>query len=82
MRYNIFFIFIPGNTCPALNPPNHGSVLMPCIKLFGSTCVSKCSKGYYMQGSKTSECKMVTSKTKWVPDNATCQGAVFYSEID
>lgn len=68
---------ISGKPCPNLAPPTHGSLLIPCIQLFGSSCVAKCGKGFYLVGSKFSECVMKEEKTTWLPNNATCNGMTF-----
>ncbi|XP_057308791.1 uncharacterized protein LOC130647080 [Hydractinia symbiolongicarpus] len=58
--------------CPSFNGPTHGAVIMPCLERFGSTCLTKCSKGYYMKGSSLNSCVVENGKTSWSPNNASC----------
>ena len=61
-------------TCPTFLPPKYGSVLLPCIELFGSSCFTKCGKGYSLSGNQTSKCIVSSGVAKWAPNNAVCKG--------
>ncbi|XP_057305208.1 uncharacterized protein LOC130642139 isoform X2 [Hydractinia symbiolongicarpus] len=43
-------------TCPTLLQPTHGSIIIPCFQLFGSTCIKRCQDGYYLEGNRTTKC--------------------------
>ncbi|XP_029988668.1 P-selectin isoform X2 [Sphaeramia orbicularis] len=58
--------------CPALNSPPHGSLV--CADphgsfRFGSTCVSTCDKGFFLNGTANTEC---TSLGSWSTDVPQC----------
>ena len=68
----IEFLHPLGKVCPVLDPPDHGSLMIPCIHLYNSTCISKCNGGYYLTGSDESRCTMENKNTTWKPDDAVC----------
>eukprot|EP00794_Sanderia_malayensis_P011121 gene11121-12291_t len=61
--------------CPSIEPPNYGSVVLPCIEKFNSTCLMKCSRRFYISGNNLARCVVDKGITRWERGNVTCNVA-------
>ena len=60
--------------CPEIETPEHGSVLIPCVREFDLTCLKRCSKGFYLDGEQSARCIMQGNQTTWTGKEAACKG--------
>ena len=65
---------IAAKPCPEVQPPSHGSVVLPCIEQFNSTCFLECRRGYYSSGNDITSCIVENNATSWKGGNLTCIG--------
>ena len=63
-----------GKQCPEIDVPEHGSVLIPCVREFDLTCLKRCSKGFYLDGEQSARCIMQGNQTTWTGKEAVCKG--------
>lgn len=63
-----------GKSCPAIESPEHGSVLIPCVREYGLTCMKRCSKGFFLDGKQSARCVMQGNQTAWTGTEAICKG--------
>ncbi|XP_057304820.1 uncharacterized protein LOC130641844 [Hydractinia symbiolongicarpus] len=60
--------------CPALAAPIHGSIVIPCFQLFGSTCMKRCENKYYLNGNRTSQCALNGDNIlAWTNEDTKCK---------
>jgi len=71
-----FFLSFEGKSCPIIEAPTHGSVVVPCIEKYGLTCLIRCSKGYYLDGIESTKCGMSGNQTAWNVNEIACKGNV------
>lgn len=77
MFINIFETFPTGKACLTPMQPTHGSIIIPCFQLFGSTCIKRCQDGYYLEGNRTTKCVSDAKNiVSWNNKDAHCKGIV------
>ena len=75
-------ILSSGKTCPEIDAPEHGSVLIPCVREFDLTCLKRCSRGFYLDGEQSSRCIMQGNQTTWTGKDTVCKGMDFVFNVN
>ncbi len=72
------FFYFTAKPCPAIVPLKDGSVELPCVEKFNSSCVMKCNRNYYLKGDRLAKCIVRDGITKWEKGKASCISKLFY----
>uniref|UniRef100_A0A7M5XAK0 Uncharacterized protein n=1 Tax=Clytia hemisphaerica TaxID=252671 RepID=A0A7M5XAK0_9CNID len=61
--------------CPTIEAPEHGSIMIPCVAKYGFTCLKKCSKGFYLDGTTSAKCVLEGNQTTWTAKDSICRAS-------
>ena len=61
----MLIVYLSAMTCPAIEPPEMGKIILPCREEYDVMCLLKCKKGYHLEGSNQMSCKLKEGQTYW-----------------